>query len=257
MEPIYDGIARRARASLGVSSFGMQVMTLPPEWDGYPLHRHDADVDDAQPGGGLHPAQGLCRTRRGRGAPRASPRHDGPRGARPAAPDPARAGGSAVHRARRRARVLRRVAVDRARRAASGAAVLGVTVDNGDLAVAARAGDERAFVELTSPYRAALHAHCYRLLGSLHDADDALQETLLRAWRSIGRFEPRAPVAAWLYRIATNVCLRMIEQRRLRPAPIAAHLEPYPDAPLGRHAGGLEAPAEAVETREAIGLAFV
>src|SRR3954470_23697625 len=94
-----------------------------------------------------------------------------------------------------------------------------------DLLVAARAGDERAFVELTSPQRAALHAHCYRLLGSLHDADDAVQGTLLRAWRGIDRFEPRAPVAAWLYRIATNVCLRMLEQARRRPEAVGGHLQ--------------------------------
>jgi RNA polymerase sigma-70 factor (ECF subfamily) len=122
---------------------------------------------------------------------------------------------------------------------------------------AARAGEERAFVELTAPHRAALHAHCYRLLGSLHDADDALQETLLRAWRGIGRFEPRAPVAAWLHRIATNVCLRMIEQRGRRPAPVAAHLEPYPDTPFGRHVVPTDTPAEVAEAREAIGLAFI
>src|SRR3954462_12480186 len=119
-----------------------------------------------------------------------------------------------------------------------------------ELLSAARAGDERAFVEVTSPHRAALHAHCYRLLGSLYDADDALQETLLRAWRGIDRFEPRAPVAAWLYRIATNVCLRMIEEARRRPEPVDAHLEPYPD-PI---AEGADAAAEA---REAVGLAFV
>jgi RNA polymerase sigma-70 factor, ECF subfamily len=129
-----------------------------------------------------------------------------------------------------------------------------VAVDNGDLVVAARAGDERAFVELTSPHRAALHAHCYRLLGSLHDADDALQETLLRAWRGIARFEPRSPIAAWLYRIATNVSLRMIEQRQRRDAvTIDAHLEPYPQ-PLV--VTGSE-PETSAELREAIGLAFV
>jgi RNA polymerase sigma-70 factor (ECF subfamily) len=118
---------------------------------------------------------------------------------------------------------------------------------------AAQSGDERAFVELTAPHRPALHAHCYRLLGSLYDADDALQETLLRAWRGIERFEPRAPIAAWLYRIATNVCLRMIEQRQRLPAPVDAHLEPYPERPLA----SADEPAAAAETREAVGLAFV
>jgi hypothetical protein len=72
------------------------------------------------------------------------------------------------------------------------------------LIASARSGDEEAFVRLTAQHRAALHAHCYRLLGSLHDADDALQETLLRAWRGIAGFEPRAPLAAWLYRIANG-----------------------------------------------------
>src|SRR5437868_1455078 len=94
---------------------------------------------------------------------------------------------------------------------------------------ALRDADEDTFAELVEPYRRELHAHCYRLLGSVHDADDALQETLLRAWKGIDRFEPRAPVAAWLYRIATNVCLRMLEQAQRRPEPVDAHLEPYPD----------------------------
>ena len=129
-------------------------------------------------------------------------------------------------------------------------------LDDGGLVAAARGGDERAFVELTSPHRSALHAHCYRLLGSLHDADDGLQETLLRAWRGIDRFEPRAPVAAWLYRIATNVCLRMLEQRSRRQAAVDAHLEPYPDWILEQAASPLAGP-EASATREAIGLAFV
>jgi RNA polymerase sigma-70 factor (ECF subfamily) len=122
------------------------------------------------------------------------------------------------------------------------------------LVEAARAGDERAFVKLTSPQRASLHAHCYRVLGSLHDADDALQETMLRAWRGIDRFEPRAPVAAWLYRIATNVCLRMLEQRSRTPQPVDAHLEPYPELPLEDMQPSPDATAE---SREAIGLAFV
>src|SRR5918995_7369467 len=75
---------------------------------------------------------------------------------------------------------------------------------------AARAGDEHAFEELTLPFRRELHVHCYRMLGNLADADDALQETLLRAWRHLGRFEPNAPFRAWLYRIATNVCLTLV-----------------------------------------------
>src|ERR687892_2423179 len=103
--------------------------------------------------------------------------------------------------------------------------------DEAALVALARTGDERAFVELTAAHRGALHAHCYRLLGSLHDADDALQETLLRAWRGIDRFEPRAPVGAWLHRIATNVCLRSLERRGRTPVPVDAHLEPYPDGP--------------------------
>ena len=130
-------------------------------------------------------------------------------------------------------------------------------VDGNALVAAARAGDERAFVELTSPHRPALHAHCYRLLGSVHDADDALQETLLRAWRGIGRFEPRAPVSAWLYRIATNVCLRVLKQRRRTPAPVDIHLEPYPEQYSAPIASPRQGPEAAAESREAIGLAFI
>ena len=126
------------------------------------------------------------------------------------------------------------------------------------LLAAARVGDEQAFVQLTAPHRQALHLHCYRMLGSLHDADDALQETMLRAWRGIDRFQPNAPLAAWLYRIATNVCLRLIQQRRRRDAAnVDSHLEPYPDRLLeGLPAPDLGPDAIAVE-RESIGLAFV
>ena len=131
---------------------------------------------------------------------------------------------------------------------------MSVLAANEGLVTAARAGDERAFVELTSPHRAALHIHCYRLLGSLHDADDALQEALLRAWKGIDRYEPRAPVSAWLFRITTNVCLRMLERRvRDRAISVDALLEPYPDpvAPASSE------PPACVESDEAVGLAFI
>jgi RNA polymerase sigma-70 factor (ECF subfamily) len=122
-----------------------------------------------------------------------------------------------------------------------------------ELLAAAAAGEEQAFVQLTAPLRRRLHAHCYRMLGSVHDADDALQETMLRAWRGIGRFEPRAELSSWLYRIATNVCLRMIEQRgRREAAAVEAHLQPYPDVLLEP-----ATPEREAERRETIGLAFV
>ena len=122
-----------------------------------------------------------------------------------------------------------------------------------ELLAAAAAGEEQAFVQLTAPFRRRLHAHCYRMLGSVYDADDALQETMLRAWRSIGRFEPRAELSSWLYRIATNVCLRMIEQRGRRElATVDARLQPYPDVLLEP-----DTPEHEAERRETIGLAFV
>ena len=122
-----------------------------------------------------------------------------------------------------------------------------------ELLTAAAAGDEQAFVELTAPLRRRLHVHCSRMLGSVHDADDAVQETMLRAWRSIGRFEPRAELSSWLYRIATNVCLRMIERRgRVDAAAIDAYLQPYPDALLEERT-----PEQEAERRETVELAFV
>ena len=131
-----------------------------------------------------------------------------------------------------------------------------IPVDERALLGAAQAGDEQAFVRLLEPHWRAIRTHCYRLLGSLHDAEDALQETSLRAWRSINRFEPRGPFRAWLYRIATNVCLTTIERRARVPdaldaeeAEVASYLQPYPDRLLDT--------AVAVEERESLGLAFV
>src|SRR6476619_6893726 len=105
----------------------------------------------------------------------------------------------------------------------------------------ARAGDEQAFRELTDPYRRELQLHCYRILGSLQDAEDLLQETLLAAWRGLDQFEERSSLRAWLYRIATNRCLNALRDSRRRypearhdlPQPTRAGeplwLEPYPD----------------------------
>src|ERR1035438_4597166 len=85
---------------------------------------------------------------------------------------------------------------------------------------AAIGGDQAAFAELVQPHRRLLHAHCYRMLGSLQDAEDAVQETLLRAWRSLSSFQGRSSLRSWPYLIATNVCLRAIERRPSRVLPI-------------------------------------
>jgi RNA polymerase sigma-70 factor, ECF subfamily len=126
---------------------------------------------------------------------------------------------------------------------------------------AARKGDEDAYRRLVEPRRAELHAHCYRMLGSVHDAEDALQDALLRAWRGIGRFEGRSSLRSWLYRIATNTCMDLAGKRRVLPidfgpgadphdspgVPVVENVwvEPYPDAEL------------AYEQREGVELAFV
>jgi RNA polymerase sigma-70 factor, ECF subfamily len=136
----------------------------------------------------------------------------------------------------------------------------------------ARGGDEDAFRGLIEPYRPALHAHCFRMLGSLHDADDALQNTLLRAWRALPKFRGKSSLRNWLYRIATNVCLDVIAGRRLRvvavdfgaaAAPgetrqefVAQRVQPCPDEALDG-VDGDAAPEARYERREALELAFV
>jgi RNA polymerase sigma-70 factor (ECF subfamily) len=112
------------------------------------------------------------------------------------------------------------------------------------LLAAAQAGDERAFRLLVEPYRHALHVHCYRMLGSLQDAEDLAQETLLRAWRALDRFEPRVQFQTWLYRIATNACLDELRRRPRRPELV----DPFPDRP----ADDADAPAYDPEARYAI-----
>ena len=146
-------------------------------------------------------------------------------------------------------------------------------IDERDLLEAARSGDQDGFARLIEPYHSQLRAHCYRMLGSVPDAEDALQETLLRAWRSLPRFEGRSSLKAWLYTIATNASLRAIEQRPKRVLPIdyapAADprraradpvndpiwLEPYPDAGLGLEA--VAGPDARYEQREGVELAFI
>ena len=138
----------------------------------------------------------------------------------------------------------------------------------------ARAGDESAFAELVEPHRGALHAHCYRMLGSVPDAEDALQETLLKAWRGLTGFKGRSSFRSWLYAIATNACLRALERRPKRVLPIdyapaadphdglrervieSVWVEPYPDESRGLQ-GGLAGPEARYEQRESIELAFI
>ncbi len=135
----------------------------------------------------------------------------------------------------------------------------------------ARAGDEHAFAELTRPYRRELQFHCYRMLGSLEDAEDLLQETLLAAWRGLERFQGRSSLRAWLYRIATNRCLNHLRGRGPQPPspeppfqppePTSLEdpgwLEPYPDALLEGVADAAPGPDARYETREALELSFI
>jgi RNA polymerase sigma-70 factor (ECF subfamily) len=126
-------------------------------------------------------------------------------------------------------------------------------IDQRLLLAAAQAGDERAFRRLVEPHRHALEVHCYRMLGSAQDAEDLAQETLLRAWRGLERFEPRAQFQTWLYRIATNACLDELERRPRRPAPI----DPFPDRPSEDTASPTYDPAARYAIREGMELALL
>ena len=134
--------------------------------------------------------------------------------------------------------------------------------------------DEEAFRELTDPYRRELQLHCYRILASVQDAEDMVQETLLAAWRGLDRFEGRASPRAWLYRIATNRCLNALRDAGRRPREMPAPdlppdppeptrhaepiwLEPYPDVLLESVPDGAAGPEARYESREAVALAFV
>jgi len=145
----------------------------------------------------------------------------------------------------------------------------GSPTEAADLA-AALAGDAEAFRTLTQPYLRELHVHCYRMLGSIQDAEDAVQETLLRAWRHLDSFAGRSSLRSWLYRIATNVCLTAAARPRRDPPPPAwladeltassepvMHLSPYPDAWLSELEAPIGNPAARYELRESVELAFL
>jgi RNA polymerase sigma-70 factor, ECF subfamily len=136
----------------------------------------------------------------------------------------------------------------------------------------ARTGDEQAFRELTDPHRRELHVHCYRIVGSVQDAEDLVQETLLAAWRGIEQFEGRASLRAWLYRIATNRCLNALRDSARRPQQVEVQpmelpaptrwaepvwLQPYPDALLADLPDDSPGPEARYEARESIELAFI
>src|SRR3954469_17209682 len=130
----------------------------------------------------------------------------------------------------------------------------------------ARAGDGEAFRSLVEPYGPELQLHCYRIIGSLQDAEDLLQETLLAAWRGLDKFEGRASMRSWLYRIATNRCLHALRARARRPPESQADLsaptrmaeplwlEPYPDAMLERIAHPAPRPAPPHRGQEGLAL---
>jgi RNA polymerase sigma-70 factor, ECF subfamily len=153
-------------------------------------------------------------------------------------------------------------------------AATGSSVQERELFEAARSGDELAFQRLVEPFRRELHAHCYRMLASVHDAEDALQDAMLRAWRSLKGFEGRSSLRRWLYTICTNTCLDVINRRPKRVLPVdygprtdphdgpgdpvleSVWVEPYPDETLGV-ADGYASPDARYEQRESIELAFI
>ena len=142
-----------------------------------------------------------------------------------------------------------------------------------DLLARAQAGDGDAFAQLVEPYRRELHVYCYRFLGSVQDAEDALQDTLLSAWQGLAGFEGRASVRTWLYRVATSRCLDALRSAHRRPptgAPPAGlappeptrlgelpWLEPYPDVLLEGLSDGAPSPEARYEARESVSLAFI
>jgi RNA polymerase sigma-70 factor, ECF subfamily len=145
---------------------------------------------------------------------------------------------------------------------------------NTELIARARAGDSRAFSELVDPYRRELQLHCYRILGSLQDAEDALQETLVAAWKGLVGFAERASIRTWLYQIATRRCLNALRSASRRPRPSepavsgldlpepsrlgeVVWLQPYPDLLLEGLPDTAPGPQARYETREAISLAFI
>jgi RNA polymerase sigma-70 factor, ECF subfamily len=148
------------------------------------------------------------------------------------------------------------------------------TVQERELLETAKQGNEDAYQRLVEPHRSELHAHCYRMLGSVQDAEDALQEALIRAWRGLPKFEGRSSLRSWLYRIATNTSLDAIDRRPKRVLPIdygppadphggvgepvveSVWIEPYPDETLGIE-DGYASPDARYEQREAVELAFI